>query len=169
MKRPRWVRAALRSIVWFGAAAWWAYLKKPEGASVLAVRSDATGWLGTVLLVVGVALHVWSNVSLARSEAMPLDAVTSLAVRGPYRYVRNPIYLAGTLILLGIYFLHFQWRGADLVAAVVLVLLFHVLVVRIEEPALQKRFGSLYQEYCRQVPRWIPASLGSIRGRPTRG
>ena len=68
MTTSSWVNAALRSIVWLGAVAWLAYLKKPDGGSILAVRADAIGWLGAGLLVAGLAFHIWSNVSLARGE-----------------------------------------------------------------------------------------------------
>jgi protein-S-isoprenylcysteine O-methyltransferase Ste14 len=164
--RLRWVNAALRSIVWLGASAWWAYLTKPEGASPLAVRSDAVGWLGAALLVAGLALHLWSNVSLARSEAGPLLAPIDLVAQGPYQYVRNPIYLAGAPILLGIYLLYSQWRSADVVAAVALAMVFHVLVVRFEEPALRRRLGAAYDKYCQRVPRWIPRRAAEVGAAP---
>jgi protein-S-isoprenylcysteine O-methyltransferase Ste14 len=142
--------AAGRSVVWFGAAAWLAYLKG------LAIRSDPLAWVGVVLLVVGSTLHLWSNVTLARADRQPSAAPGALAVSGPYRYVRNPIYLAGFLLLLGTYCLFFKWNRADVLAGVILILFFHLRVVRAEEPALRSKFGIAYEEYCRRVPRWIP-------------
>ena len=156
MTTSSWVNAALRSIVWLGAVAWLAYLKKPDGGSILAVRADAIGWLGAGLLVAGLAFHIWSNVSLARGEDAGGPAPTQLVVVGPYRYVRNPIYLAGVPLLLGTYLLYTTSRLADAVAAVVLLAFFHLLVVHSEEPALRRRLGVAYEEYCRRVPRWIP-------------
>jgi hypothetical protein len=55
MTTRSWVNAALRSIVWVGAVAWLAYLKTPDGGSVLAVRADAIGWLGAAVLIAGLA------------------------------------------------------------------------------------------------------------------
>jgi protein-S-isoprenylcysteine O-methyltransferase Ste14 len=156
MTTHSWVNAALRSIVWLGAVVWLAYLKKPDGGSVLAVRADAIGWLGAGLLVAGVAFHIWSNVSLARGEDAAGSAPTQLVVVGPYRYVRNPIYLAGVPLLLGTYLLYSAWRRVDAVAAVVVLAFFHLLVVHSDEPALRRRFGLAYEDYCRRVPRWIP-------------
>lgn len=156
MTTRSWVNAALRSIVWLGAAAWLAYLKKPDGGGVLAVRADAIGLVGGVLLVGGLAFHLWSNVSLAQGEDDTGAAPTALVVMGPYQYVRNPIYLAGIPLLLGTYLLYSKWSSADLVPAVVLLVFFYLRVVRSEEPALRKRFGIAYEEYCRRVPRWIP-------------
>ena len=153
---PAVLNAGLRTLVWTAAAWWWAALKKPEGASFLVVRHDVVGVLGLALLAAGIALHLWSNVILAQGEAAPPQSPASLVARGPYRYVRNPIYLAGAPIFLGIYLLYGQWRTADLVAALALPAVFQVLVVRVEEPGLRKRLGSAYEEYCRRVPRWLP-------------
>ena len=72
------------------------------------------------------------------------------------------MYLAGAPIFLGIYLLYGQWRGADIVAALILPMVFHLLVVRLEEPALRRRLGSAYDEYCRRVPRWIPRSAAEV-------
>ena len=44
-----WINAALRSVIWLGAAVGLAYFKKPDGASLLAVRTDALGWLAGVI------------------------------------------------------------------------------------------------------------------------
>jgi protein-S-isoprenylcysteine O-methyltransferase Ste14 len=110
-----------------------------------------------MLLVAGWTLHIWSNLSLTRAERA-LTGPTGLAAQGPFRYVRNPIYLAGAPILLGIYFLYGDWRSdsESLVLLVVLALWFHFAVTRIEEPELRKRFGPAYEEYRRRVPRWLP-------------
>jgi protein-S-isoprenylcysteine O-methyltransferase Ste14 len=158
MTTRSWLIAAGRSVVWLGAAAWLAYLKG------FAIRSDAFAWVGSVLLVGGLLFHLWSNVNLARADRKPNVAPGALAVSGPYHYVRNPIYLAGFLLLLGTYVLFFKWNRADAMAAVILAAFFHLRVVRSEEPALRRRFGIAYDEYCRRVPRWIPrlALAGAI-------
>jgi protein-S-isoprenylcysteine O-methyltransferase Ste14 len=156
MTTRSWVNATLRSIVWLGSVAWLAYLKKPDGGSVLAVRADVIGWLGAGLLIAGLAFHIWSNVSLARGEDAGGSAPTQLVVVGPYQCVRNPIYLAGVPLLLGTYLLYAPWSRVDAVAAVVLLAFFHLRVVHSEEPALRRRLGAAYEEYCRRVPRWIP-------------
>jgi hypothetical protein len=64
MAAPFWLNAALRSLVWLGATVLLAFLKKPDGANFAAVRAGDGGWLGIGLLVAGLALHFWSNVSL---------------------------------------------------------------------------------------------------------
>jgi protein-S-isoprenylcysteine O-methyltransferase Ste14 len=158
-----WINAATRSIIWLGAAAGYAYFKKPDGASLLAVRTDALGWLGGVILLAGLALHFWSTATLARGERQGWDATTPVT-DGPFRYVRHPIYLAGILLLLGVGLLYAPWRALDLGLPLLLLAYFHVAVVRFEEPELRRRFGPKYDEYCQQVPRWFPIPKPRARG-----
>jgi protein-S-isoprenylcysteine O-methyltransferase Ste14 len=127
------------------------------------VRADAFGWLGGSLLVAGLAFHFWSNLSLARGETESAGDSNMLVVRGPYRYVRNPIYLSGIPLLAGTCFLYSTLSSADLAAALVLMAFFHLRVVRFEEPALRRRFGQRYDEYCRRVPRWVPGVATGVR------
>jgi protein-S-isoprenylcysteine O-methyltransferase Ste14 len=65
----------------------------------------------------------------------PVDAPRKLVINGWYRYVRNPMYWGAFLILVG------EWGW---------------FVVLYEESALHKKFGAEYDEYRRNVPRWIP-------------
>jgi protein-S-isoprenylcysteine O-methyltransferase Ste14 len=75
-------------------------------------------------------------------------------VTGPYRYVRNPIYLAALLVVVGEAWL---FMSLPLLAyAGVMAVFCHLFVTGYEERALSRRFGSSYQEYRRTVPRWIP-------------
>jgi len=152
-----WINTALRSIIWLGAAVGWAYLKKPEDAGFLAVRSDALGWLGGGIVLVALALHFWSTVTLARGERQE-SAISTPVTNGPFRYVRHPIYLAGVTLLLGVGLLYSPWRAIDGGVPLLLLIYFHVAVVRFEEPELRRRFGSKYEEYCKRVPRWLPGA-----------
>ncbi len=73
---------------------------------------------------------------------------------GPYRWVRNPIYIAGMLIVLGEAWLFLS--AALLLYAGVAAVAFHLLVIAYEEPKLRTQFGEQYETYRRTVPRWIP-------------
>jgi len=158
----RWANALIRSVIWLGGAGLYAYLKKPDGFSVLDVRPDAVGWLGVGLVGAGVVLHGWSNVVLARHDPAPGLAAT-LAATGPFRIVRNPIYLAGIVLLTGVGLLYRSWHIKELVLPGVLFVYFHLAIVRVEEPALRRLFGANYDAYCRRVPRWLP---GPTPGNP---
>jgi protein-S-isoprenylcysteine O-methyltransferase Ste14 len=159
---PPWINAAIRSVIWLGGAAGLAYVKRPAGASVLAVRQDAVGLLAGAICLVGLALHVWSNASLARGEGQATADTSPLVTDGPFRYVRNPIYLAGITLLLGVGLLYPTWETKDLILPLLLLVYFHLAVVRVEEPALRQHFSATYEAYCKRVPRWFPA-LASLR------
>jgi len=161
MAPPSWLHAVLRSLVWLGAAVILACLKKPEGASLAALRGDSIGWLGGGLVTVGLALHAWSNMTLARGERASGRGGVKLVTDGPYAFVRNPLYLAGIPLLLGTCWLYSAVTGPDLLGGLVLLAFFHLRVVRGEEPALRRRFGQSYDEYCRRVPRWLPRRFAS--------
>jgi hypothetical protein len=73
---------------------------------------------------------------------------------GPYRWVRNPIYIAALLIVSGEAWL---FLSVDLLLyAGGLAVAFHLLVIGYEEPRLRARFGEEYEAYRRTVSRWIP-------------
>ena len=150
-----WINTLLPSIIWLGGAGLYAYLIKPAGASFLDVRTDSLGWLGASLLGAGVALHCWSIVVWAGHGSEQGDAAT-LAVTGPYRFVRNPIYLAGITLLAGVGLLYGPWHVADVIVPAALFVYFHQAVIRVEEPALRSQFGASYSDYCQRVSRWFP-------------
>ena len=141
-------------MIWLGVAGGWTYLKKPDGASLLAARTDAIGWLGGGLVLAGLMLHFWSSATLARGERQ--EGASAPVPDGPFRYSRNPIYLAGITLVLGVGLLYSPVRAVDLGLPLLLLVYFHGAVVRIEEPELRRRFGSKYEAYCERVPRWLP-------------
>ena len=150
MAQPFWVLAA-RSAVWLAGAGLLALLQKPDGASFLAVRTDPIGWLGRGIFLAGLALHLWSNASLAHGERQRSGEASPLVSAGAFRYVRNPIYLAGIMLLLGVGLMYSPSSAVAIVAPMLILVIIHVRVVRAEEPALRGRFGPDYEEYCRRV------------------
>jgi protein-S-isoprenylcysteine O-methyltransferase Ste14 len=109
------------------------------------------------LLGAGVAGMVWCWSSFSqhgRGTPAPFDPPRHLVVRGPYRYVRNPMYLGGILVLLGEAVL---FASLPLLAyAVTFWLGTHLLVWGYEERRLTNTFGAAYRSYCAAVDRWIP-------------
>jgi len=75
-------------------------------------------------------------------------------VRGYYRHVRNPMYVAVVAMILGEGL--FLGNARLLVYAAAVWLAMHTFVVLYEEPTLRLMFDGEYEEFCRRVPRWVP-------------
>jgi protein-S-isoprenylcysteine O-methyltransferase Ste14 len=112
---------------------------------------------GILLLMVGLTLFVASLRKFAtegEGTLAPWDPPRKLVVRGPYRYVRNPMISGVILVLLGeglvlLSRVHVLWGLTFLGINAVYIPLF-------EEPQLASRFGDSYRDYCRHVPRLVP-------------
>jgi protein-S-isoprenylcysteine O-methyltransferase Ste14 len=121
-----------------------------------ALRGAAVaGWL---LIAAGIALYFacafWGFAVRGRGTPLPLDPPKKLVVVGPYRIVRNPMYWSVAFVMLGEAAVFHSVALLQLVAAFAVgVILF---VLAIEEPGLRAKFGADYDQYCRQVPRWLP-------------
>ena len=114
-------------------------------------------YVALFLLAVGGAICfrcLWDFAHTGRGTPAPIDAPKVLVIRGLYQYVRNPMYLGVLLIILG-WTVYFSSFGV-LVYGVCLALAFHLFVLLVEEPVLQRRFGGSYERYCRGVRRWLP-------------
>jgi protein-S-isoprenylcysteine O-methyltransferase Ste14 len=111
--------------------------------------------LGVSLVVVAIALFTYS-VAKFRAAGTPVPArkPTTMIVRtGPYRFSRNPIYLALSLFQLGIaIWFNSLWLLVTLVGAVGLM---HYVVIPTEEQYLERRFGAQYSDYKLSVRRWL--------------
>ena len=109
------------------------------------------------LWLIGTFVILWCSVDMVlRGLGTPahFDPPKRLLINGPYRYVRNPIYLGALFVQLG----YLIWFGSGITISYFLffVLAYHILIVFVEEPVLKKTFGAAYDEYSEHVPRWIP-------------
>jgi len=114
-------------------------------------------WAAVPVIAAGAALYawcVWNFAAVGGGTPGPWDAPRRVVARGPYRWVRNPIYLAALLVVLGEAWLFASPRLLAYAAA--MAFCFHLFVVGYEERTLTRRFGRAYLEYRRAVPRWIP-------------
>jgi len=114
--------------------------------------------LAAPLLLAGAFIYFWCLWNFAvtgRGTPAPIDPPKKLIVRGPHKYVRNPMYLGVLSVVFGWAVL---FRSPEiLLYGIGVALMFHLVVLAIEEPSLRRLFGDEYEEYCRSVRRWIPA------------
>ena len=152
------LRSLLFTLVIPGSATVWipwlivAHRVPSELTAPLAVR-----FLGLVLMTAGAALYsscLWGFVFSGRGTPAVWDPPVVFVSKGPYRFVRNPMYLAIVSILLGeaLFFRStiLAWMAFGFAVG------FHLFVVFYEERTLKQRFGASYERYCSQVSRWLP-------------
>lgn len=151
---------ALKTVLFFilvpglclGAVPVWLMITTPPLFSFGVLR-----WLAVPLWLAGWTVIVWCCRDFTvrgRGTPNPLDPPRALVVSGSYHYVRNPIYLGAVAILAGYVF----WSPSPPILLMPPIgLLASVSFVHFyEEPHLRKTFGAAYEQYCRQVPGWIP-------------
>ncbi len=114
-------------------------------------------WVGGVLAALGLVILVDSFARFALQglgTPAPIMPTQHLVVSGAYRFVRNPMYVAGLALIVGQALLFGDARLLAYVAIVWVVT--HLFVVLYEEPTMRRTFGSEYDAFARAVPRWIP-------------
>jgi protein-S-isoprenylcysteine O-methyltransferase Ste14 len=112
---------------------------------------------GMVIGAAGAAVALWcifTFATIGRGTPAPFDPPRRLVIRGPYRFVRNPMYIGAGLALASAALFYeslplLGYAGLFFLAT-------HVFVVGYEEPTLRRTFGQEYEGYCRQVGRWWP-------------
>ncbi|HEY2753934.1 isoprenylcysteine carboxylmethyltransferase family protein [Phenylobacterium sp.] len=113
--------------------------------------------LGGLLIGGGLALLLECFARFAlqgRGTPAPVAPPERLVVTGPYRRVRNPMYVAVVAIILGQAALFADVRL--LVYALIVWLAFHAFVLLYEEPTLRRAFPEDYEAFTAAVPRWRP-------------
>jgi len=112
---------------------------------------------GMILVAVGTAIALWcvfTFVFIGKGTPAPFDPPRKLVVRGPYRFVRNPMYIGAGTTLAGAA-LYYQSLSIFIYTGLFF-LITHLFVVVYEEPTLRRTFGNEYEAYCRRTTRWWP-------------
>ncbi len=106
-----------------------------------------TGWVAMLWCF-------WNFLVNGRGTPAPIAPPKELVSVGLYRYIRNPMYVAGIIALFG----WILWSPSLplILAPFLFFIAAHLFVTGYEEPTLKKKFGAVYEEYRRRVPRWIP-------------
>lgn len=129
----------------------WSGITRP---AVIGVRQIA----GMVIGAAGAAVALWcifTFAALGRGTPAPFDPPRRLVIRGPYRFVRNPMYIGAALALGGA---ALSYQSLPLLGyAGIFLLVTHLFVVWYEEPTLRRTFQQDYEAYCGQVRRWWPS------------
>lgn len=151
------LRAALWPSLFIALWTWLATLVRPLDRAIGIAIPPALAPVGLLLGVAGFALALtcalWFAIA-GRGTPAPFDAPRAFVASGPYRFVRNPMYVGGGGAIAGAGL--FLGSPAIVLLALGFLLLMHLLVVSYEEPHLRDRFGDGYRDYCARVGRWWP-------------
>jgi protein-S-isoprenylcysteine O-methyltransferase Ste14 len=155
-----WLTAAASLAVGAGFLALWFWLLPPW----LGFQVDLAGvarwrWIAVVPSVLGFAVAlrcIWDFGWTGQGTPAPFVPPQKLVVVGFYRYVRNPMYTGFFVGWLSLWVIFGRANWAALTVACVAVVTVVLLMRFCEEPTLQRMFSVDYEEYCRNVPRWIP-------------
>jgi protein-S-isoprenylcysteine O-methyltransferase Ste14 len=146
---------AMPPLLFLGALALAALLEAAMAIPSLPLPPGLGYGLGAILVLGGLALLLLGarRFRAAGTNIPPTLPTTALVVTGPYRWSRNPLYVAMILIYLGLALAaRSSWA---LVLVVPLVILLNYGVVRREEAYLERKFGADYRTYRARVRRWV--------------
>jgi protein-S-isoprenylcysteine O-methyltransferase Ste14 len=139
-----------------GRALTWSGIVRPTDIGMPQIIGAIIGASGAVLALWCIATFV----VIGRGTPAPFDPPRRLVVRGPYRLVRNPMYLGAGLALAGAALFYESWALLGYCAAFLVVT--HLFVVLYEEPTLRATFGADYLTYCGRVRRWWPRTRTAV-------
>jgi protein-S-isoprenylcysteine O-methyltransferase Ste14 len=118
-------------------------------------------WLGAALFIVAGTVGLTSGMTMAiygRGTPLPTDCARELVIRGVYRYIRNPMAVAGLMQGVAVGFYHGSL--SIILYALIGAPVWNTFVRPWEEADLERRFGESYLQYCASVKCWIPHLTG---------
>lgn len=128
----------------------WAGVVRPVGMDWPQVSGLFIATAGALI-----ALYcVFAFALIGKGTPAPFDPPRRLVIRGPYRFVRNPMYIGAAIAVSGAAL--FYTSTALLAFVIIFLLAAHAFVVLYEEPTLSRSFGQEYEDYCGRVRRWLP-------------
>lgn len=125
-------------------------------ATLPASPTEFRFYAGIFMAACGLTVAVWTVhlfLRVGKGTPAPWSPPKTLVVQGPYQYTRNPMITSVVWMIGAESLLIGSWP----LAAWMLVFAIGntIYIARVEEPALEKRFGKTYQRYKANVPRWI--------------
>jgi protein-S-isoprenylcysteine O-methyltransferase Ste14 len=112
--------------------------------------------IGAILTAVGIGGTLWAQLAMGDSWRVGVDpdARTDLVARGPFRWVRNPIYSWMTLASAGLVLVSPNALAAASLLALLIAL--EIQVRAVEEPYLERTHGDAYRRYAASTGRFLP-------------
>ena len=123
-------------------------------------------WAGLFIFIIGILIYLWTVTSfLLRGKGTPAIWFTKtisfiigeepmkMVSSGLYKYTRNPMYIGVVTTVIG-QGLFFQSSNV-LWYALSLFIIFNIVVILIEEPHLEEKFGDEYRNYKKKTRRWL--------------
>jgi protein-S-isoprenylcysteine O-methyltransferase Ste14 len=129
----------------------WSGLDRPAAMEVQQFLGLGIGTTGALLVL----WCILTFVTVGRGTPAPFDPPRRLVIRGPYGFVRNPMYIGAGLALAGAALFYESLPLLGYTGLFFLVS--HLFVLLYEEPTLQRTYGGEYTAYCRRVKRWRPS------------
>jgi protein-S-isoprenylcysteine O-methyltransferase Ste14 len=110
---------------------------------------------GILIMIIGLIINAQGSLLLAKNKTTfkPHERPSTLIVEGPFRYSRNPVYLGGLILVLGISVL--LGSITAFILPVIGFLIMEIHFIPIEEKKLKEAFGNKYLDYKTKVRRWI--------------
>lgn len=102
---------------------------------------------GVCISLIGLSVRAWASGHLRKEK--------ELAVSGPYRYSRNPLYLGNSILGIGIVVGSRSWWVFGLFVAYFAI--FYPLIIRREKERMKELFPEQYEEYRKRVPSFFPS------------
>ncbi len=128
----------------------WSGIVAPVSIGVAQVAGIVIAASGAVLALSCIVTFI----VIGHGTPAPFDPPRRLVVVGPYRLVRNPMYIGAGLVLAGAALFYESWALLGYCAAFAFTT--HLFAVLYEEPTLRATFGAPYLRYCERVQRWWP-------------
>lgn len=153
-------------IEWWGVGQWmptlaWLPMEMSRlGVASFATASAAVIVAGSLAAAAGAMFRIWGSAYLGYSTVHHEEMQAGgMMADGPYRYVRNPLYLGGWFIMLATSLI-MPPTGALFAMALLTVFLLRLILS--EEAFLSGQLGEPYKEYLRTTPRLIPRLRGAL-------
>ncbi len=141
---PVWLLAFLAAV--------WVQARWFNPAEYVGTASYFVGWL-LILLGLGIATISIALFRRHKTTVIPRNTPSAMITAGPYRYSRNPIYLADAFILLG--FIVLKGSVLGLIFLPVFMLVIQTRFIHGEEAGLEAEFPDEFKAFCGSTRRWI--------------